>query len=152
MSTIYSCILRIVGYFLNNRAFRRILFQNFISVLVFFSYSCWLWSLSKKKILKLKLFISSLVPWKRLKAQFQATIYICPINDFTLVNLCLIKDEWDILICLVENRVLWLLCSKDSQRNWVFATNFDFLIPISLQPNDIDLRYFKLWFLLDQII
>ena len=30
------------------------------------------------------------------------------------------------------------------QRNWVFATNYDFQIPISLRPNVVDLRYFKL--------
>jgi len=30
--------------------------------------------------------------------------------------------------------------------------NSDFLIPISLQSNVVDLRYFKLWILLDQII
>ena len=36
--------------------------------------------------------------------------------------------------------------------NWVFATNSDFLITISLEPNVVDLRYFKLWILLDQII
>ena len=34
--------------------------------------------------------------------------------------------------------------------NWVFATNSDFLIPISLQPNIVDLRYFKLWIMLDR--
>ena len=38
------------------------------------------------------------------------------------------------------------------QRNWVFATNSDFLITITLEPNVADLRYFKLWILLDQII
>ena len=38
------------------------------------------------------------------------------------------------------------------QNKRVFATNFDFLIPISLQSYVIDLRYFKLRFLLDQII
>ena len=38
------------------------------------------------------------------------------------------------------------------QRNWVFATNSDFLIPISLEPNVIDLRYFKLWIVLVQVI
>jgi len=36
--------------------------------------------------------------------------------------------------------------------NWVFATNSDFLITISLEPNVADLRYFKLLILLDQII
>ena len=30
------------------------------------------------------------------------------------------------------------------QRNCVFATNSDFLIPISLEPNVVDLRDFKL--------
>ena len=37
-------------------------------------------------------------------------------------------------------------------RNWVFATNSDFLIQISLQSNNVDLNYFKLWILLEQII
>ena len=32
------------------------------------------------------------------------------------------------------------------QRNWVFATNPNFLLPICLQPNYLNLRYFKLWF------
>ena len=36
--------------------------------------------------------------------------------------------------------------------NWVFATNSDFPITISLEPNVVALRYFKLWILLDQII
>ena len=39
----------------------------------------------------------------------------------------------------------------DNQRNCVFVTKSDFLIPISLQPNFVDLRYFKLWVLLYQI-
>ena len=38
------------------------------------------------------------------------------------------------------------------ERNWVFATNSDCLIPISLHPNVVNFRYFKLWILLDQII
>ena len=38
-----------------------------------------------------------------------------------------------------------------SQRSWVFATNTDFLNPISLQPNVVDPRRFKLWILLDKI-
>ena len=37
------------------------------------------------------------------------------------------------------------------KRNWVFATNSDFLISISFEPNVVDPRYFKLWILLDQI-
>ena len=38
------------------------------------------------------------------------------------------------------------------ERNWVFVTNSDFLITMSFEPNVSDLRYFKLWILLDQII
>ena len=38
-----------------------------------------------------------------------------------------------------------------NQRNWVFATNSDILITTSLQPNVLDLRFFKFWILLDQI-
>ena len=34
------------------------------------------------------------------------------------------------------------------ERNWVFATNSDVLIPISLQHNSVNLRNFKLWILL----
>ncbi len=30
------------------------------------------------------------------------------------------------------------------ERNWVFATNSHFLTPISLQPDDVNLWYFKL--------
>ena len=33
---------------------------------------------------------------------------------------------------------------QGKQRNWVFATKSDFLLPRSLQPNVVDLRYFKL--------
>ena len=48
----------------------------------------------------------------------------------------------------ISIRNLWICWG----RNWVFATNSDFLISISLEPNVADLRYFKLWILLDQII
>ena len=33
---------------------------------------------------------------------------------------------------------------KNEQRNWVFATNFNFLIPIFFKPNGVNLWYFKL--------
>ena len=32
----------------------------------------------------------------------------------------------------------------ESKRNWVFATNSNSIIPISLQPDGVDLWYFKL--------
>ena len=38
------------------------------------------------------------------------------------------------------------------ERNWVFATNSGFLTPISLRPDVVDLRYFKLWILFYQIV
>ena len=38
--------------------------------------------------------------------------------------------------------VKWML--RMPQRNWVSATNSDFLIPISLQLDGVDLWYFKL--------
>ena len=31
----------------------------------------------------------------------------------------------------------------ESKRNWVFATNSNSIIPISLQPDGVDLTYFK---------
>jgi len=37
------------------------------------------------------------------------------------------------------------------ERNWDFATNSDFLIPLSLQPNVADIQYLKRWVTLDQI-
>ena len=33
--------------------------------------------------------------------------------------------------------------------DWVFATNADLPIPISLQPNVVNLEYLKLWILLE---
>ena len=38
------------------------------------------------------------------------------------------------------------------KRNKVFATNFEFFIPISFQPNFVYFSYVKLWILLDKII
>ncbi len=34
------------------------------------------------------------------------------------------------------------------KRNWVFATNSDFLVLVLFKPNVVDLRYFKLWIIL----
>ena len=39
---------------------------------------------------------------------------------------------------------LWMI--KFSKRNWVFATNSNFLIPISFQPYSVNLWYFKFRF------
>ena len=43
------------------------------------------------------------------------------------------------------------LSANYPERNWVFAPNSAFLITISLEPNVVDPKYFKLWYLLDQI-
>ena len=39
---------------------------------------------------------------------------------------------------------LEILRNDLSENNWVFATNSEFIIPISLEPNVINLWYFKL--------
>ena len=41
---------------------------------------------------------------------------------------------------------IFILQCENNQplRNWVFATNSIFVIPISLQPDDVNLWYFKL--------
>jgi len=57
-------------------------------------------------------------------------------------------DNFNYLITIIET---WTNILISPQRNWVFATNSDFIITISLEPNVADLRYFKLWILLDQI-
>ena len=38
------------------------------------------------------------------------------------------------------------------KENWVFATNSNFLIPKSKEPNFVAIWYFKLWILLSKII
>ena len=52
----------------------------------------------------------------------------------------------------MEQKSFWICYAQPQEWNWLFGTNSDFLIPISLQPNFVDLRYFKLWIFLDQII
>ena len=61
----------------------------------------------------------------------------------------MLNKNYDKTIYGLQIKVIMFL---DIERNWVFATNSDFLITISLEPNVADLRYFKLWILLDQII
>jgi len=56
--------------------------------------------------------------------------------------------ETNLILCLYPvrfikfNQSVW--CIRSWERNWVFATNSDFLITIYLEPNVVDLRYFKL--------
>ena len=60
-----------------------------------------------------------------------------------------LNEQWtglELWLSLVTLK-MWIWC----KRNQVFATNSNFLIPISLRHNFVDLRYFKLWILLDQI-
>ena len=65
--------------------------------------------------------------------RFLVTPSCCEIFLIILI----IKGSWNLII---------------KQRNWVFATNSDFLITLSLEPNVADLRYFKLLILLNLII
>ena len=65
-------------------------------------------------------------------------LYINLINQIILVlNVKGLRHQI-IKIHGIENLGLQL------QRHWVFATNSDFLIPISLKTNVVDLRYYKL--------
>ena len=47
-------------------------------------------------------------------------------------------DEYTILVHLSLNLNFIVI------QNLIFATNSDFIIPLSLKPNVVDLRYFKL--------
>ena len=58
------------------------------------------------------------------------------------------SDPWKLYLMFLSREI----DIKLSQMNWVFDTNSDFIIPISLQPIVVDLRYFKIWILLHQII
>ena len=50
-----------------------------------------------------------------------------------------------------QDNIIFLLNSF-LQRNRVFATNYDFIIHLPLQPLVVDFQHFKLRNLLDQII
>ena len=47
---------------------------------------------------------------------------------------------------------IWPSSRGRLQKDWVFASNSDFLIPISLQLDVVELYYIVLWILLDQIV
>ena len=53
-------------------------------------------------------------------------------------------------IIFLENALIET--EKSAKRNWVLATNSDFQIAICLQPDGVNLWYFKLWIILDQMI
>ena len=54
---------------------------------------------------------------------------------------------------LIKDKIKIILSTYNTlKRNWVFATNSDFLITISLEPNVANLRYFKQWIWLNQMI
>ena len=84
---------------------------------------------------------NALVPHKDKRLAIQQAIYRSTwCNSTNELRIC----------CTVK--VLQEFSLSFTQRNWVFATNSDFLFTISLEPNVADLRYFKLWILLDQVI
>ena len=39
---------------------------------------------------------------------------------------------------------MWFHIEDIKQRSWVFATNWNFPIPIPIEPDDVNLKYFKL--------
>ena len=79
------------------------------------------------------------------------TLYHVPVSRFCIRIVALNRSNSTITQPIWKR--LYLTGAWESQRNWVFATNSDFLITISLEPNAADLRYFKLWILqLGQII
>ena len=73
-------------------------------------------------------------------------IFLCIITrDWNFLELQWIKkNEWRIHL-QKNNSSDWLKAHQIYLlRNWVFATNYDLLIPISLQAKVVDLKYFKL--------
>ena len=64
---------------------------------------------------------------------------------FPLFLVSIYKKEFANLIdfCMIESQFKYLLLFSP-KRNWVFATNSKFIIPISLEPNVVNLWYFKL--------
>ena len=56
------------------------------------------------------------------------------------------------LLCLTLKKVNYLIFFSLRWGNWVLATISNFQITVSYQPNVVDLGYFKLTILLDQII
>ena len=80
------------------------------------------------------------------------TIFCLNWNPYTVLNILLMNytrvlELFDNPYLRFKSFIVWSIV----KRNWVFATNSDFLISISLEPNVVDPRYFKLWILLDQI-
>ena len=72
---------------------------------------------------------------------------------FTLkIVLALIVALSDFSLYWHKTHTVFSSCFMIFQRNWIFVTNSDFLITISLKPNVADLTYFKQCILLDQII
>ena len=73
-------------------------------------------------------------------------------NEILQGNCCISKMplwmDGYLKLCVDSTRTLFWCLFRE--RNWVFATNSDFLRPISLKPNVVDHRYFKLWILVDQ--
>ena len=58
-----------------------------------------------------------------------------------------LPSEWG-TIQMARSKVRHFIKNKKIES----LTNSDFLIPLSLQPNVVDPRYFKLWIMMDQII
>ena len=69
--------------------------------------------------------------------------------DTLFLRVTILKQIWFYYSIKLRNIPFVLLFVSTK---WVFVTHSDFLIPISLQPNVVEYRYFKLWILLDPIV
>ena len=86
------------------------------------------------------------------KSFINSSLIAIQIKNF---NLWLIKDNGRILFILYKNVCnCWYFFVQTtvfiSERNWVFASNINFLIPKSLQSDCVNLWYFKLYYLIYQ--
>ena len=66
-------------------------------------------------------------------------VYIFSGGSFEVQTISLYSNSKNTFKQLLSSFVLFI-----NERNWVFATNSNLLIPISLQPDGVGLYYFKL--------
>ena len=79
--------------------------------------------------------------WRKIWNSKNTQNYYCKLDKRGRWNVCDITGtSLGHLSCLLRTSTR----QPFFNRNWVFVTNYDFLISISLQPNAVDLTYFKL--------
>ena len=62
--------------------------------------------------------------------------------DWKLFTSALDRDPWKLDLMFLSREIDIKLC----QRNWVFATKSNFLIPLSLRPEGLIFQIFIIWF------